>query len=82
MPSWMFDKVGFSLVHYESCVMVIGILPLRLNSQVHCRQNSLCIVILGLQGMSLAPSLKDIVGCYRQSCASGLHSDIFEFLES
>jgi len=82
MPSLMFDKVGFSLVHNESCAMGIGILPLSLNSRAHCRQNSLCVVILRLQGMSLAPSLKDILGCYRQSCPSGLHSDIFEFLGS
>jgi hypothetical protein len=27
MPSLMFDKVGFSLVHYESCGMGIGIPP-------------------------------------------------------
>jgi hypothetical protein len=25
MPSLIFDKVGLSLVHYESCVMGIGI---------------------------------------------------------
>ena len=25
MPSLMFDKVGFSIVHYESCAMGIGI---------------------------------------------------------
>jgi hypothetical protein len=30
--------------------------------------------------MSLALSLKDILGCYGQSCPSGLRSDIFEFL--
>jgi hypothetical protein len=28
----MFDKLGFSLVHYASCAMGIGILPLSLNS--------------------------------------------------
>jgi len=82
MPSLMFDKVGFGLVHYESCVMDIGIPTLSLNSQAHCRWNSLCVMILGLQSMSLALSLKDILGCYGQSCPSGLHSDIFEFLES
>jgi hypothetical protein len=32
--------------------------------------------------MFLALSLKDILGCYEQSCPSGLHSDIFEFLGS
>jgi hypothetical protein len=60
MPSLTFDKVGFSLVHYESCAMGIGIPPLSLNSQGHCRWNSLCVIILGLQGMSLALGLKDI----------------------
>ena len=30
--------------------------------------------------MSLVPSLKDILGCYGQSCPSRLHSDIFESL--
>jgi len=82
MLSLMFDKVGFSVVHYESCAMGIGILPLSLNSQAHCRWNSLCVMILGLQRMSLALSLKDILGGYGQSCPSGLHSDIFEFLGS
>jgi hypothetical protein len=82
MPSLMFDKVGFSLVHYESCGMGIGIPPLSLNSQAHCRWNSLCVMILGLQSMSLALSLKDILGCCGQSCPSGLRSDIFEFLGS
>jgi len=82
MPSLMFDKVSFSLVDYESCVMGIGIPPPSLNSQAHCRWISLCVMILGLEGMSLAPSLKDISGCYRQSCPSGLCSDIFEFLGS
>jgi len=82
MPSLMFDEVGFSLVHYDSCAMGIGIHPLSLNSQAHCRWNSLCVMILGLRDMSLAPSLKDILGCYGQSCPSGLHSDIFEFLGS
>jgi hypothetical protein len=32
MRSLMFNEVGFSLVHYESCVMDIGIPPLSLNS--------------------------------------------------
>jgi len=64
MPSLMFDKVGFSLVHYESCVMGIGIPPLNLNSRAHCRWNSLCVMILGPQSMSLALSLKNILGCY------------------
>jgi len=32
MPSLMFNEVSFSLVHYESCVMDIGIPPLSLNS--------------------------------------------------
>jgi hypothetical protein len=82
MPSLMFNKVGFILVHYESCAMDIGIPPLNLNSWAHCRWNSLCVMIFGLQGMSLAPRLKDILGCYGQSCPSGLHSDIFEFLGS
>jgi len=82
MPSLIFDKVGFSLVHYESCVMGIGIPPLSLNSWAHCRWNSLCVMILGLQSMSLALSLKDILGCCGQICPSGLHSDIFEFLGS
>jgi len=82
MPSLMFGKVGFSLVHYESCAMDIGIPPLSLNSQAHFRWNSLCAMILGLQSMSLAPYLKDILGCYGQSCPSGLCSDIFEFLGS
>jgi len=82
MPSLMFDKVGFSLVHYESCMMGNDILPLSLNSQAYCRWNSLCAMILGLQSMFLALSLKVIWGCYGQSCASGLHSDIFEFLRS
>jgi len=82
MPSAMFNEVGFGLVHYESCTMDIGIPPLSLNSWAHYKWNSLCVRIFGLQGMSLAPSLKDILGCYGQSCPSGLHSDIFEFLES
>jgi len=82
MPSLMFDKVGFSHIHYESCAMGIGIPPPSINSQAHCRWNSLCVMILGLQGMSLAPSLNDILECYGQSCPSGLHSDIFEFLGS
>jgi len=82
MPSLMFDKVGFSLVHCESCTMGIGRPPPSLNSRAPCRWNSLCAMILGLHSMSLALSLKDISGCYGQSCPSGLHSDIFEFLES
>jgi hypothetical protein len=82
MPSVIFDKVGFSVVHYESCVMGIGIPSLSLNSSVNCRWNSLCVMILGLQSMFLALSLKDILGCYRQSSPSGLHSDIFVFLRS
>jgi hypothetical protein len=82
MPSLMFNKAGFSLVCYESCAMDIGIPPLSLNFWAYCRWNSLCVMILELQGMSLAPSLKDILGCYGQSCPSGLHSDIFEFLGS
>jgi hypothetical protein len=32
MPSSMFNEVGFGLVHYESCMMDIGIPPLSLNS--------------------------------------------------
>jgi len=32
--------------------------------------------------MSLALSLKDILGCHGQSCPSRLCSDIFECLES
>jgi hypothetical protein len=72
MPSLMLDKVGFSLVHYESCAMGISIHPLSLSSQAHCRWISLCVLILGLQSMSLALSLKDILGCYEQSCPSGL----------
>jgi len=79
MPSLIFDKVSFSLVHYESCAMGIGNPPLSLNSWLHCRWNSLCVMILGLQSMSLALSLKDILGCYGQSWPSGLHSDIFKF---
>jgi len=82
MPSLIFDKVGYSLVHYESCVMGIGIHPQSLNSQAHCRWNSLCVMILGLQSMSLALNLKDILVNYGQSCPSGLHSDIFEFFGS
>jgi len=82
MPSLMFDKVGFSLVHYESCAMGIGIPPLSLNSWVHCRWNSLCVKILGLQSTPLALSLKDTLGCYGRSCLSGLCSDVFEFLGS
>jgi len=82
MPSLMFDNMGFSLFHYESCAMGISIHPLSLNSRAHCRWNSLCVMILGLQSMSLALILKDILGCYGQSCPSGLCSDIFEFLES
>jgi len=82
MPSLMFDEVSFGLVHYESCAMGIGISPPSLNSQAHCRCNSLCVMILGFQSMPLALSLKDILGCYGQSCPSGLHSDIFEFLRS
>jgi len=82
MPSLMFDKVGFNHVHYESCAMGIGIPPLSLNSRAHCRWNSLSAMILGLQSMSLALSLNDILGCYGQSCPSGLCSDIFEFLGS
>jgi len=82
MLSLMFDKVGFSLVHYESCTMDIGIPLPSLTSWAHCRWNSLCVIILGLQSMSLVLSLKDILGCYGQSCPSGLHSDIFEFLGS
>jgi len=82
MPALISDKVDFSLVHYESCAMGIGIPPLSLNSWEHCRWNSLCIMILELQSMSSALRLKDILGCYRQSCPSGLHRDIFEFLGS
>jgi len=82
MFSLMFDNVGFSLVHYESCTMSIGILPWSLNSQAHCRWDSLCVMMLGLQSMSLALSLKDILGFYGQSCRSRLHSNIFEFLGS
>jgi hypothetical protein len=82
MPSLRVDKVGFSHVHCESCAKGIGIPPLSLNSWVHCRWNSWCVMILGLQSMSLALSLKDILGCYGQSCQSGLHRDIFEFLGS
>ena len=67
MPSLIFDKVGFSLVHNESCAMGIGISPLNLDSQAHCRWNSLCAIILGLQSMFLALSLKDILGCSGQS---------------
>jgi len=33
-------------------------------------------MILELQGTSLARSLKDILGCYGQSCPSGLCSNI------
>jgi len=82
MPSLMFDKVGFSLVHYASCGMGIGIPPLNLNSRAHCRWNAWCVMILGLQSMFFALSLKDILGCCGQSCPSGLCSDIFEFLGS
>jgi len=82
MPSLIFDKVGFGLVHYESCAMGIGILPLSLNSQAHCRWNFLCVMIFELQSMSLALHLDDILGGYGQSCPSGLHSDIFECLGS
>jgi len=82
MPSLNVDTVGVSHVCYESCAMRIGITPLSLNSQAHCRWNCLCVMMLGLQSMSLALSLKDILGCYRQSCPSGLCSDIFEFLGS
>jgi len=82
MPCLMFNKLGFSLVHNVSCVMDIGMPPLSLSSWAHCRWNSLCIMIFGLQGMSLTPNLKDILGCYGQSCPCGLHSDIFEFLGS
>jgi len=82
MSSLMFHIVSFSLVHYESCVMGIGIPPLNLNCQADCRWNSLCIMILGFQSMSLALSLEDIMGCYGQSCPSGLCSDIFKFLGS
>jgi len=79
MPSLMFDKVGFGLVYYESCVMGIGI-PLCASTLRYIADGIPCIMILGLQGMSLSQSLKDILGCYGQSCPSGLHSDIFEFL--
>jgi hypothetical protein len=82
MPPLMFDKVGFGLVHYESCTMDIDISSLSFNSWAHYKWNSLCVRIFGLQDMSLAPSLKDILGCYGQSCPSGLHSNIFEFLDS
>jgi hypothetical protein len=82
MPSLIFDIVGFSLVHYESCAMGIGIPPLSLNSWAHCRWNSLCVIILGLQSMSLALTLNDSLGYYGQSCPSGLYSNIFEFLGS
>jgi hypothetical protein len=58
MPSLIFDKVSFSFVHYESCVMGIGTPPLSLNSQAHCRWNSLCVMILGLQSMSLSTKLE------------------------
>ena len=81
MLSLMFDKVGFSLVHYKSCGMGIGI-PLSLNSQAYCRWNSLCAMIFELQDMSLAPSLKNILRCYKQSYLSKLRSDIFEYLQS
>jgi len=65
MPSMIFAKMGFSLVYYESCPMGIGIgiTPLSLNSQEHCRWNSLCVIMSGLQSMSLAPCLEDILGC-------------------
>jgi hypothetical protein len=82
MPSLMFDKVGFSLVHYESCAMGISIPPLSLNSWAHCRLNCLCAMIFRLHSMSLAPSMKDILECYRSSCPSGLHSNIFEVFGS
>jgi hypothetical protein len=82
MPSLTFDNMGFSLVQSESCAMGIGIPPLSLNSWVHCRWNSWWVIILGRQSMSFALSLKDMSGCYRQSCPSGLDSDIFEFLGS
>jgi hypothetical protein len=82
MPSLIVDKVGFSFVHYKSCAMGIGIPPLNVNSQAHFRWNSLCAIILGLQSMSLALSVIDILECYGQSCPSGLYSDIFEFLRS
>jgi hypothetical protein len=82
MPSLMFGKVGFSVVHYESCAKEIGIPPLSLNSQAHFRWNSLCVMILGIQSMSLAPCLKDILRCCGQSCPSGLCSNIVKFLGS
>jgi hypothetical protein len=82
MLSLILNKVGFHFVYYESCAMGIGTPPLSLNSWVHCRWNSLYVMILGLQSMSLALSLKDILGCYGQSGQSGLYSDIFEFLGS
>ena len=79
MPSLIFDKVGFGLVHYDSCVMGIGIPP---QTSTYYRWNSLCAMILGLQHMTLKLGLKDILGCYGQSFPSGRHSDIFEFLGS
>ena len=61
MPSLIFDKVGFSLVHYESCAMGIGIPPLSLNSWTHCRWNSLCNDIW-TSGHVLSTKLKDYFG--------------------
>jgi hypothetical protein len=82
MPSLMFDKEGFSLIHYESCTMGNGIPPLSLNSQTYCRWNFMYAMILGLQSMFLALNLKDIWGCDGQRCPSGLRSDIFEFMKN
>jgi len=62
--------------------MGLGIPSISLNSWAHCRWNSFCAMILELQSISLALSVKDIVGCYEQSCPFGLHSDIFNFLGS
>ena len=82
MPSLMFDKLGFSLVPYESCRMDIEIPPLSLNSWAHCRWNASRVMILGLQRMSCALSVNDILGCCGHSCLSGLCSDIFDILGS
>jgi hypothetical protein len=60
--------------------MGLDIPSISLNSWAHCRWNSFGVMILELESMSLALSMKDIVGCYEQSCPFELRSDIFDFL--
>jgi len=55
--------------------------PLCLNSQVHCRWNSLRNDT-GTSGHILSTELEGYFGCYGQSRPSVLCSDIFEFMRN